>query len=244
MNLQFAVQGDKIFILEVNPRASRTVPFVSKAIGWSVAKVAVACMLGKSLAQQNIFDAKPSEYYAVKQSVFPFIKFPGVDPLLGPEMRSTGEVMAFGKTFAQAYKKSLQAVGIIDLKSKCRVYIEVCDSDQYAANILTAELYALGHQVIVCTSEEVLALIANNDIDLIISTIFDKLEISAAHKIRAAAIRHKINCCTTLAGARAMLATINCNADRVYKLQKIHDEQSQVYLMHDELDYKAEISAL
>jgi len=106
MNTQFAIQGDNIYLLEVNPRASRTVPFVSKACGLQLAKIAARCMAGQSLKSQGVTEEKVPPYYSVKEAVFPFIKFPGVDTILGPEMKSTGEVMGVGETFAEAFVKS------------------------------------------------------------------------------------------------------------------------------------------
>ena len=102
MNTQFAIQGEDIYVLEVNPRASRTAPFVSKATGYPLAKIAARCMVGQTLTQQGITKERIPGYYSVKEAVFPFVKFPGVDPLLGPEMKSTGEVMGVGKTFGEA----------------------------------------------------------------------------------------------------------------------------------------------
>src|SRR5690606_15038613 len=106
MNVQFAIKGDEVYVLEVNPRASRTVPFVSKATGLQLAKIAARCMVGKSLKAQGVTREVVPSYYSVKEAVFPFIKFPGVDPILGPEMKSTGEVMGIGRSFGEAYAKS------------------------------------------------------------------------------------------------------------------------------------------
>ena len=112
MNVQFAIQGDTVYVLEVNPRASRTVPFVSKATGLQLAKIAARCMTGMTLARQGITGEVIPPYYSVKEAVFPFIKFPGVDTILGPEMKSTGEVMGVGQTFAEAFVKSQLAAGV------------------------------------------------------------------------------------------------------------------------------------
>ncbi|MEE9575395.1 MAG: carbamoyl-phosphate synthase large subunit, partial [Gammaproteobacteria bacterium] len=129
MNAQFAIQGDDIYVLEVNPRASRTVPFVSKATGISLARIAVNCMVGKSLAEQKVTKAKKADFYSVKESVFPFIKFPGVDSLLGPEMKSTGEVMGVGRTFGEAFAKGQLAAGDVIPKSGL-VFISVRNEDK------------------------------------------------------------------------------------------------------------------
>ena len=112
MNVQFAIKGDDVYVLEVNPRASRTVPYVSKATGRALAKVAARCMAGTSLADQGMLEEIIPNHFSVKEAVFPFIKFPGVDPILGPEMKSTGEVMGVGDTFAEAFGKSQRAASI------------------------------------------------------------------------------------------------------------------------------------
>ena len=121
MNVQFAIKGDDIYVLEVNPRASRTVPFVSKATSRPLAKVAALCMSGKSLAEQGVDSEIIPDYYSVKEAVFPFVKFPGVDTLLGPEMKSTGEVMGVGKSFGEAYNKAQQGTG-----SNIRIPVQCC----------------------------------------------------------------------------------------------------------------------
>src|SRR6185295_5918752 len=124
-----AIQEGLIYVLEVNPRASRTVPFVSKATGRPLAKIAARCMVGQSLAAQGISGEITPPYFSVKEAVFPFIKFPGVDTILGPEMKSTGEVMGVGETFAEAFVKSQLAAGV-HLPSEGRVFISVRDSDK------------------------------------------------------------------------------------------------------------------
>src|SRR5258707_5716681 len=112
MNVQYAIKDDEVYVLEVNPRASRTVPYVSKATGRPLAKIAARCMVGQSLASQGIVGEIVPAYFSVKEAVFPFIKFPGVDTILGPEMKSTGEVMGVGETFAEAFVKSQLAEGV------------------------------------------------------------------------------------------------------------------------------------
>jgi len=129
MNVQFAIQDDKVYVLEVNPRASRTVPYVSKAIGVPLAKVAARCMVGQSLASQKITKEVIPPYYCVKEAVFPFIKFPGVDTILGPEMKSTGEVMGVGRTFAEAFVKSQLAAGV-RLPKGGKVFLSVRNADK------------------------------------------------------------------------------------------------------------------
>jgi carbamoyl-phosphate synthase large subunit len=153
MNVQFAVKGSEVFILEVNPRASRTVPFVSKATGRPLAKIAVKVMVGKTLDELGVHDAMVPRHVAVKESVFPFTKFPGVDTILGPEMRSTGEVMGVADTFARAFGKSMAASGldvqVPDASSpKRRAFISVKNADKPVACIIARRLYALGFEIV------------------------------------------------------------------------------------------------
>jgi len=240
MNVQFALQGKQIFILEVNPRAARTVPFVSKFMGKSLAKIAVDCMLGKSLDVQRLPDMRNFNHYAVKQSVFPFVKFLDVDPLLGPQMRSTGEIMAFGHSFCAAYKKSLEAIGFTMLEVS-KVYLSVADGEIEDLLKIISLLTDLKIEVLVCQKTEqmlnlvghrfqivdvhtVLKFMENKTINLVINTIIDKDEIKEALQIRASAIRYGVNCITTLASAQAMLMAINFMEDVTYKLQAVHDE--------------------
>ena len=129
MNTQFAIQGEDIYVLEVNPRASRTAPFVSKATGYPLAKIAARVMVGQTLMQQGVTQERIPDYFSVKEAVFPFVKFPGVDPLLGPEMKSTGEVMGVGKTFGEAFAKSQRAAGV-DLSHCGKVLISIRDKDK------------------------------------------------------------------------------------------------------------------
>jgi len=151
MNVQFAVKGGEVYVLEVNPRASRTVPFVSKATGRPLAKIAAKLMVGKTLDELGVGDEPLPRHVAVKESVFPFAKFPGVDTILGPEMRSTGEVMGIADTFARAFGKALLASGIpIELPSaerKRRAFISVKDEDKPVAVNIARRLRALGFEI-------------------------------------------------------------------------------------------------
>jgi carbamoyl-phosphate synthase large subunit len=155
MNVQFAVKGGAVYILEVNPRASRTVPFVSKATGRPLAKIAAKVMAGKTLDELGASDIEVPRHVAVKQSVFPFAKFPGVDTILGPEMRSTGEVMGIADTFARAFYKSMIAAGL-DVKLpdankpgvRPRVFISVKDQDKPVACIIARRMRAAGYEII------------------------------------------------------------------------------------------------
>jgi carbamoyl-phosphate synthase large subunit len=150
MNVQFAVKGSDIYVLEVNPRASRTVPFVSKATGRPLAKVAAKVMAGKSLDDLGVYDLPTPRHVAVKESVFPFAKFPGVDTILGPEMRSTGEVMGISATFARAFGKSMLACGVALPKASAetRVFVSVKDADKPLACVLARRLRALGYEIV------------------------------------------------------------------------------------------------
>jgi carbamoyl-phosphate synthase large subunit len=147
MNTQFAIQGKDIYVLEVNPRASRTVPFVSKATSTSLARIAAKCMVGESLSSQGLTKISEPEYYSVKEAVFPFIKFPGVDSLLGPEMKSTGEVMGVGKSFGEAFAKSQLAAGEV-IPVAGNVFISIRDSDKQGAITLAKDLADLGFKLI------------------------------------------------------------------------------------------------
>src|SRR5690606_28039595 len=147
MNVQYAVQGNEVYVLEVNPRAARTVPFVSKATGRPLAKIAAQVMAGRSLDEQGIDDLAWPAHVAVKESVFPFIKLPGVDTQLGPEMRSTGEVMGIARTFARAYGKALTAASV-RLPRGGRAFISVQDADKAAAAAVARRLRALGFDIV------------------------------------------------------------------------------------------------
>jgi carbamoyl-phosphate synthase large subunit len=246
MNTQFAIQGDDIYVLEVNPRASRTVPFVSKATGISLARVAVNCMVGKTLAEQKVSKAKKADYYSVKESVFPFIKFPGVDSLLGPEMKSTGEVMGVGRTFGEAFAKGQLAAGDVIPKSGL-VFISVRNEDKDAAVITAKELVELGFtlcathgtaKVITASGLEcqgvnkvregqphIVDMLKNDQIDMIVNTTEDKQAIADSYSIRRTALQHKVFYTTTMAGAMAtILALKHSDMGQVNCLQDLHEE--------------------
>ncbi|MDH5483819.1 MAG: carbamoyl-phosphate synthase large subunit [Gammaproteobacteria bacterium] len=249
MNIQFAIQGNEIYMLEVNPRASRTVPFVSKAIGVPLAKVAARCMAGVSLKEQGITEEVIPEYYSVKESVFPFVKFPGVDPLLGPEMKSTGEVMGVGRTFGEAFGKAQLGAGV-QLPEKGRVFISVRERDQAAVVDVARQLKELNFEIVATRGtatvlEEngvdcklvnkvyegrphIVDMIKNDEIDLIFNTTEGKKAISDSFTIRAAALQHKVSYTTTLAGARATCMALQCKGDNeVNRLQDLHQEIAQ-----------------
>ncbi len=246
MNVQFAIQRDRVFILEVNPRASRTVPFVSKATGVPLARVATRCMLGETLAEQGIGEQAPPEYFSVKEAVFPFVKFPGVDTLLGPEMKSTGEVMGIGRSFGEAFAKALLAAGDA-LPTAGSAFISVRDRDKADCVAIGRDLVAAGFRVVATTGTRaallaagvpcthvnkvqegrphVVDMLKNGGIDLIVNTTEGRQAIADSFDIRRTAVQHKVPCTTTIAGARAMVMAIReLGAAGVNRLQDLHRE--------------------
>ena len=247
MNTQFAVKGEDIYVIEVNPRASRTVPFVSKATSLPLAKVAARVMAGKSLQEQGLLSVRNKpDFYSVKEAVFPFIKFQGVDALLGPEMKSTGEVMGVGRTFGEAFAKAQMGAGNT-LPASGTAFISVRKTDRAAAVVLAGELAAHGYRLVATrgTAGEINAsgvdcavvnkvsegrphivdMIKNSQVDLIVNTTEGKQAIADSFTIRRAALQNKVSYSTTIAGARAMgmaleyldTRTVNC-------LQTLHQE--------------------
>jgi len=246
MNTQFAIQGDDIYVLEVNPRASRTVPFVSKATGVAYARVAANCMVGRSLKEQGVTVGRVPPYFSVKESVFPFIKFQGVDSLLGPEMKSTGEVMGVGRTFAEAFAKAQLAAGEL-IPRAGMIFISVRDEDKAQAVMFAAEFASLGfslcathgtaqalrEQGIECLrinkvregQPHIVDMLKNDEIDLIVNTTEDKVAIADSYSIRRTALQHKVFYTTTMAGAAAtIMALKQKDSDAIYCLQSLHTE--------------------
>jgi len=245
MNVQFAVQGQTIYVLEVNPRASRTAPFVSKAIGAPLAKIAARCMAGRGLREQGFAGEIVPPYYSVKEAVFPFIKFPGVDTILGPEMKSTGEVMGVGKTFAEAFVKS-QLAASVRLPAAGRVFLSVRDADKPATITVARELAGLGFDLVATRGTaaalaeagltvspvnkvtegrpHIVDMIKNGEIALIINTVDEKKSsIEDSWSIRNAALQGRVTYYTTVAGARAAATGIgHMQALEVYDLQGLH----------------------
>ena len=246
MNTQFAIQGDVVYLLEVNPRASRTAPFVSKAIGIPLAKIAAKVMVGESLAQQGYVNQRIPEYFSVKEAVFPFIKFPGADPILGPEMKSTGEVMGVGRTFAEAYAKAQLASGVI-LPRQGAALLSVRDRDKDGAIELGRILTNMGFDLVATHGTakalaeagvscrrankvregrpHIVDMIKNGEIDLIVNTTEGKQAINESESIRAEAVRSNVTYYTTLAAAIATCRAIEMidNHD-VNRLQDLHNE--------------------
>ncbi|HEY9546769.1 MAG TPA: carbamoyl-phosphate synthase large subunit, partial [Solimonas sp.] len=246
MNTQFAVQDGKVYLLEVNPRASRTSPFVSKATGRPLAKIAARCMAGQSLKSQGVTSEILPKYFSVKESVFPFAKFPGVDPLLGPEMRSTGEVMGTGKHFGEAFNKALLAAGMTVPRSGT-TFISVRDQDKKKAVELARLVAGKGFKVVATHGTAALIrkagiecegvnkvkegrphcvdMIKNGEIQFIANTTEGKQSIEESRSIRGAAIQHKICYFTTIAGAlAAAVAMEHLDEVDVNRLQDLHGE--------------------
>jgi len=245
MNVQFAIQGESVYVLEVNPRASRTVPFVSKASGVPLAKIAARCMAGQSLAAQGVTKEVVPPFYAVKEAVFPFIKFPGVDTILGPEMKSTGEVMGVGTTFAEAFVKS-QLAASVKLPKAGKVFISVREEDKPGAAEVARTLNQLGFtilatrgtgSVITAAGVEVIMvnkvaegrphivdMIKNGEVSLIINTVDSKPSVMKdSYSIRHAALQGRVTYYTTLAGARAACLGMQYLTElQVYDLQALH----------------------
>ncbi|MES9936342.1 MAG: carbamoyl-phosphate synthase large subunit, partial [Sedimenticola sp.] len=244
MNTQFAIKDDEIYLLEVNPRASRTVPFVSKATGVQLAKVAARCMAGTSLAEQNFTKEVIPENYFVKESVFPFVKFPGVDTLLGPEMKSTGEVMGVGTTFGEAFDKALEGGGSF-LPRGGKALISVRDADKKRSVGVAKDLEKLGFKLyatgatcreivdggVACERANKVAegrphivdMIKNDEFDLIVNTTEGKKAIADSAEIRRAALQHKVVYSTTMSGAEAIcLALKQEDSVTVNRLQDLH----------------------
>jgi len=249
MNVQFAIQTDAgastVYVLEVNPRASRTVPFVSKATGRPLAKIAALAMVGISLETQGETREVIPPYYSIKESVFPFAKFPGVDPLLGPEMRSTGEVMGVGETFGEALFKSQLGAGST-LPESGTVFLSVMDSDKPKAVALARLLHDKGYQLVATRGTaqaieqagipvstvnkvkdgrpHVVDLLKNGDVHLVITTVSEvRSQIADSRSIRTTALAQRVTYYTTMAGGRAAIEGLQ-QFDRlnVYDLQSLH----------------------
>ena len=245
MNVQLAVQNGEVFILEVNPRASRTVPFVSKSIGTSLARVAARCMVGVSLEEQEIVEEIIPDYFCVKEAVFPFGKFPGVDPILGPEMKSTGEVMGIGETFPEAYGKA-QIAADDRIPASGKVFLSVREADKGQLVDIAKDLVELGFDLIATRGSariieaaglavetinkvqegrpDVRDMLKNRSVNFIINTTEGKQAIADSFEIRRLALQYKVCYTTTMAGGRASIAVLQ------------HGEESTVYRLQDLLE--------
>lgn len=250
MNVQFAIKEadgqDVIYVLEVNPRASRTVPFVSKATGVQLAKVAARCMAGQTLAEQGVTKEVTPPYFSVKEAVFPFVKFPGVDTILGPEMKSTGEVMGVGKTFGEAFVKSQMGAGV-HLPAEGKVFLSVKNNDKTRAVAVAKELVAMGYHL--CATRGTAAAIAeaglevqavnkvtegrphivdmikNGEIALVINTVEERRNaIADSRQIRTSALLARVTTFTTIFGAEAAVEGMKAMRGSldVHSVQELH----------------------
>ena len=245
MNTQFAIKGDKVYVLEVNPRASRTVPFVSKVTGQPLAKIAARCMVGKTLQQQGAREMKP-RYFAVKEAVFPFIKFSATDPILGPEMKSTGEVMGAAPTFGEAFAKAQLGAGV-KLPTGGKAFLSVRDADRSGIASVARELIDFGFELIATRGTasilqaeglecevvnkvqegrpHIVDMIKNDEIDFIVNTTEGVQAIADSYLIRRQALQHKVCYTTTLAGAKATCMALKyVGTVNVKSLRELHKE--------------------
>ncbi|HEY7658622.1 MAG TPA: carbamoyl-phosphate synthase large subunit [Burkholderiales bacterium] len=245
INVQFAIQDGVVYVLEVNPRASRTVPFVSKATGVPLAKIGARCMAGKTLDEQGLVGEIVPPYYSVKEAVFPFIKFPGADTILGPEMKSTGEVMGVGLTFAEAFVKSQLASGD-DLPTSGKVFVSVRDEDKPRTVEIARKLASLGFSLVATRGTaaalaaaglsvtpvnkvqegrpHIVDMIKNGEISFIVNTVEEKrVAVRDSYVIRRAALQERVPIFTTLDGARAACTGIEQATElRAYMMQGLH----------------------
>jgi carbamoyl-phosphate synthase large subunit len=249
MNVQFAIQQkdgeDVVYVLEVNPRASRTVPYVSKVTGLQLAKIAARCMVGQSLDSQGIYKEVVPSYFSVKEAVFPFVKFPGVDTILGPEMKSTGEVMGVGKTFGEAFVKSQLGAGV-KLPRSGKVFLTVKNADKPRAINIAKKLVAMGFELVAtkgtaaaisaagvtCASvnkvaegrPHVVDLLKNREVVMVINTVEEKRNaIADSRSIRVSALASGATTITTIAGAEAAVEGMrHLDELHVYDLQGLH----------------------
>ena len=244
MNVQFAIQDGDIYVLEVNPRASRSVPYVSKAVGMQLAKVAALAMVGRTLREQGVGDPPCPAYFSVKQSVFPFSRFPGADPILGPEMKSTGEVMGVGTSFAEAYARAQEGAGVA-LKQGGAALLSLRDPDKPDSVDLARRLQQKGFDLVATHGTasflarrgvsckrinkvregrpHIVDLIRNDEVDLIVNTTEGRASILESYEIRSEAVRRNVTYFTTLAAADAACRAIEYfGAGTVSRLQDLH----------------------
>ena len=246
MNVQYAIKDGTIYVLEVNPRASRTIPFVSKAIGVPLAKIAALCMVGRKLREFGLDRERRIGHYAVKEAVFPFVKLPGVDPLLGPEMKSTGEVMGVGRTFGEAFAKALLATGD-ELPVRGTIFVSVRDGDKRDTVEVSRDLERLGYEIVATrgtaralnaagvqcrTVNKVLEgrphivdMLKNGEIEMIVNTTEGRQAIADSYAIRRTALQRRVPYFTTVAGARALVEAIRAPGTPVVNsMQELHAE--------------------
>jgi carbamoyl-phosphate synthase large subunit len=249
INIQFAIKDDRVYVLEVNPRASRTVPFVSKATGVPLARVAALVMArAKTLAEFGLPDELTVRRFFIKSPVFPFVKFPGVDPILGPEMHSTGEVMGVGESFGEAYAKAMQGAGLT-LPCSGTAFISVNDSDKGQSVVLARRLARLGFNLMATFGTaarlrevglevatvfkvnegrpNIVDHIKQGEIALVINTPLGRVSHFDEQAIRRAALQHNVPCVTTMTGAHALVESIGACGDgtklKPVSLQELHE---------------------
>ncbi len=253
MNIQFAIKDDRVYVLEVNPRASRTVPFVSKATGVPIARIAALVMAGQKLESFSLPEELTVNRFFIKSPVFPFAKFPGVDPILSPEMHSTGEVMGIGESFGEAYGKAMMGGGL-GLPARGKAFLSVKDADKGTAVILARKLNRLGFDIIASlgtgarlrevglTVEDVFKVnegrpnivdhIKSGEISLIINTPLGRVSRFDEQAIRRAALQYNVPCVTTMTGARALVEAITAGGSdgtpNVRSLQELHSMRDAV----------------
>ena len=250
MNVQFAVQDDVVYVLEVNPRASRTVPFVSKATGVPLAKIAARAMAGISLNEQQYTKEVIPPYYSVKEAVFPFIKFPGVDTILGPEMRSTGEVMGVGEDFSEAYLKAQLGAGeripsvgkvFLSVREQDKAYVEktarnfqelgygLCATRGTAAHLKEKGIIVQVVNKVLEGRPHIVDMIKNGDVAVVINTVSSDVQsIKDSHSIRRTSLTNRVPLYTTIAGGEAMSEGVkSLNGTDVYSVQELHARLQQ-----------------
>jgi carbamoyl-phosphate synthase large subunit len=248
MNVQYAVKDEVVYVLEVNPRASRTVPFVSKAIGVPLPKLAAKIMAGKTLKELVFTEEVIPKHHSVKEAVFPFVKFPGVDTILGPEMKSTGEVMGVGETFGEAFVKSQMAASV-NLPESGTVFISVKNADKPKAVLVARGLHALGFKVVATRGTaaaiqeagipvilvnkvaegrpHIVDMLKNGEVSLVINTVEERRNaITDSRAIRTQALAARVTYYTTIAGALAAVEGMQYLREglgiKVYSLQDLH----------------------
>ncbi|HEX8090008.1 MAG TPA: carbamoyl-phosphate synthase large subunit, partial [Blastocatellia bacterium] len=248
MNIQFAIAGETVYVLEVNPRASRTVPFVSKATGVPLAKIAAKLMVGRKLSEFNLPDELKVERFYIKTPVFPFVKFPGVDPILGPEMHSTGEVMGVAENFGAAFLKAQQGAGTL-LPREGAVFISVNDGDKREIIDLARKLHDMGFKLVATRGTQrkiesadlpcgfvykvnegrpnVTDLVRSKQINLIINTPLGRVSFYDERSIRRAAMQYSVPCVTTLTGAVATVAAIRALRDEEMTVRSLQEYHAQ-----------------
>ena len=253
MNIQFAIKDDRVYVLEVNPRASRTVPFVSKATGVPIARIAALVMAGQKLKDFNLPGELTVQRFFIKSPVFPFVKFPGVDPILSPEMHSTGEVMGIGETFGEAYGKAMMGAGL-SLPSTGKAFLSVNDGDKGAAVLIARKLARLGFQIVATLGTaarlrevgievesvfkvnegrpNIVDFIKRGEISLVINTPLGSVSHYDEQAIRRAALLYNVPCVTTMTGARALVESIASRKENerpsVHSLQELHTMRDAV----------------